>query len=129
MTLPPFDPSMSDGCSMIPLWPRWLGRKRFQGWVLRFVVTDVERMKEICCAHDRAYYYGGTEDDRTEADLQWQDEVWKIDKTSDHWFAKTGFVKMREHGGPEGRVPGVSWAWGGERFVYDESEDSPNGLS
>ena len=117
--LPPFDPSMSDGCSMIPWWPRRLGRKRFQRWALRFVVRDVGAAEAICGAHDLAYYLGGTRDDRTDADLQWLDAMREIDRTPGRRFSQVGFIKIRRHGGPEGRIPGVSWAWGGGRFEYD----------
>ena len=118
--LPPFDPNLSDGCSMLPLWPLWMGRRRIQRWALRLVVRDVEAAAAICCAHDRAYYYGGTEDDRMEADLRWQDAMWVIDRTPEHWFTMAGFVKIRELGGPEHKIPGVSWAYGGERYVDDD---------
>jgi hypothetical protein len=54
---PPWDPSMSDGCSV----PR-LFRV--------FAPLEDAANLEVCLEHDRAYYYGGTRRERAIADAK-----------------------------------------------------------
>lgn len=95
---------MSDGCSV----PALLGPL--------FPISADQR--KACVRHDKKYYYGGTKKDRLLADttlmLEWVDAGMPIDQ------AVWGFNAVRAGGGPEGQNPKYSWAFGGERFVYDE---------
>ena len=104
--LPPWDPSMSDGCSIPePLRPF-------------FPNTPAER--ECCVRHDARYYVGGTEEDRLVADAQLLIDWLKTGDVSAAQ-AQVAFEAVRMFGKPELRVHGVSWAFGGGRFVYDPS--------
>lgn len=120
--LPPFDASKSDGCSMLPWLPRRLSRKSIQRWLLRFFVRDVAAALKICCDHDCDYYYGGTSHERFESDERWLRAMLQIDKTRHQWFSNWGFRNIRDIGGPETRIAGVSWGHGGSRFVYDDEK-------
>lgn len=105
--LPPWDPSMSDGCSvpdaLRPLFP-----------------IDKPEIRATCVLHDAAYYYGGTKEQRLAADLMFGYNLIATGKVSAD-TAEQFVAGVRAGGGPSGRIPGVSWAFGGERFCYDES--------
>jgi hypothetical protein len=104
-TLPPWNPATSDGCSIPAL------LKPF------FHITPEQR--KACVRHDRAYYYGGTKEDRLIADATLMIEWLRAGMTEEQ--AQSGFEAIRLGGGPEGRKP-YSWAFGGKRFVYDSKE-------
>lgn len=107
--LPPFDPARSDGCSV----PRWL----------RLVVPmeTVEQRRE-CLRHDEAYYYGGTAFRRAVADhMLYTGLVVHGMSRPQAWLY---WLAVRLFGGPSWKREGVSWAWGGSRFVYDEEHRS-----
>lgn len=55
---PPFDPSMSDGCSV----PESIRH------IIHTIDEQCARCRPACVIHDEAYYYGGTEDQRRAAD-------------------------------------------------------------
>ena len=102
--LPPWEPSFSDGCS-IPDFLKPL-----------FKLTP--KQAEGCVEHDRSYYYGGTKRQRLEADVKLM--FWWIDHGKSIEEAEMGFNMVRRFGGPDGRNPKYSWAFGGKRFVYDK---------
>lgn len=103
--LPPWDPAWSDGCS-VPAW-------------LKPLFPETPAVRACCERHDGKYYKGGTKKQRLLADIallvEWLDTG---DVTVEQ--AEAGFNAVRAGGGPEWRVRRVSWAFGGERFVYDE---------
>lgn len=57
---PPFDPAMSDGCSVPPLLQRLVPTLKRQ--------CERADVRAACLRHDEAYYYGGSELDRMNAD-------------------------------------------------------------
>ena len=105
--LPPWSDAMSDGCSV----PKWLRL---------MVPMETPGQIAVCRAHDRAYYYGGTEQDRAIADAGFY--VGLLCAGMPVTNADSYFAAVRQFGGPEFRIPGVSWAFGGGRFVYDETK-------
>ena len=108
-TLPPWSDAMSDGCSV----PKWL----------RLVVPlETAFQVFVCRAHDAAYYHGGSEQDRAIADVKFF--LGLLHAEMDFDTAQRYFVAVRAGGGPEFRIPGVSWAFGGERFCYGEKATS-----
>lgn len=76
---PPFDPAMSDGCSV----PR-----RLRG-IIPALEEQCERCRAFCIEHDRAYYEGGTEDDRRAADGRLYDSIRTIigERWALEWYA------------------------------------------
>lgn len=108
--LPPWDPSMSDGCSVPePLRP--------------FFPCDDPAVRACCVIHDSEYYRGGTREQRLLADLMFAYNLLSTGQVSEETVWKM-FLGVRAGGGPSGRIPGVSWAFGGNRFVYDEPQPS-----
>jgi hypothetical protein len=105
IALPPFDRS-TGGCSA----PEFLSK------LLPAFTLANEICRECCVIHDEIYYYGGTREDRRAADLALQSCI------EGHGFpsvAEQYFFAVRLFGGPQHRIPKVSWAFGGSRFVYD----------
>ena len=101
--LPRWEPAWSDGCS-VPS-------------VLRPVdPVETEAVRASCVAHDEAYYYGGSEDDRLRADERLHTAL--IAAGMAPWRARLYYVGVRLGGGPEWRVKGVSWSFGAEYFQY-----------
>ncbi len=109
--LPPWDDSMSDGCSALPIGPRAM-RRRFNTWVF----SKWPDASAGCLAHDRSYYYGGTMEDRTLADEDLMDD-WE-EAGVPGWVRRLAWRFIRSGGGPRWRTPGVSWAFGGGVFRY-----------
>jgi len=105
--LPPWDKSRSDGCSIPAL--------------LRPLFPVTEEQRQACVRHDEAYYYGGTREDRLIADATLMIEWVRAGMTAEQ--AQSGFEAIRLGGGPELRQP-YSWAFGGERFVYDPEKET-----
>jgi len=105
-TLPPWEDSMSDGCS-IPALAKPL-----------FPMTPAQA--QGCVPHDQKYYFGGTKEQRLKADAELL--IWWLDHHMAADQAWAGFEAIRLGGGPEGRHPKYSWAYGGKRFVYDSKE-------
>ena len=102
--LPPWDDSMSDGCSV----PRWL----------RFAIPlETPEEQAVCRTHDRAYYYGGTARERAIADATFL--LGLLASSMEVSAAERYYQAVRLFGGPEWKQKGVSWAFGGERFCYD----------
>lgn len=102
---------MSDGCSALPIGPLVL-RKQFNLWVF-------DRWPDAtagCLAHDRAYYYGGTYEDRLQADgdLMYAWELAGVPKRT----RQLAWRAIRFGGDPRWRTPGVSWGYGGGVFRY-----------
>ena len=105
--LPPWESSMSDGCSVPSL--------------LRPFFPLTPEQRQACVRHDEKYYYGGTKADRLIADATLMIE-WVL-ADMDVVQAEHGFQAVRAGGGPGGRKR-YSWAFGGQRFVYDLSKGS-----
>jgi len=78
-TLKPFS---SDGCSLFP--DRSL--------------IDKEDWGECCFEHDKAYWQGGTEDDRKLADKRFKDCI--LEKTQDKTLADMMYIGVRFGGSP-----------------------------
>jgi hypothetical protein len=117
-TLPPWDPNTSDGCSALPF-----GRQAARLRVNMFLFRDKPEARAACEAHDEAYYYGGTEEDRLLSDNVLL-KAWEEAGVS--WFVRTlGYRLIRLFGGPGARTTGVSWAFGGEYFQYSERPAVP----
>ena len=107
-TLPPWSDAMSDGCSV----PKWL----------RLVVPlETPEQIAVCRRHDASYYYGGSKVDRALADGEFFIGLVKSGMEPDQ--ARRYFDAVRNYGGPAHRIPGVSWAFGGERFCYGEKAE------
>jgi hypothetical protein len=117
-TLPPWDPATFDGCSAVTFGPlAW--RRRVNERLFR----DHPGASEACKAHDEAYYYGGSEQDRREAD-QALLQAWA--EVGVPWLTRTlGYRAIRLFGGPDRRTPGVSWAFGDEFFQYSDEPAVP----
>ena len=110
--LPPWDDSMSDGCSVPTV-------------AKPFLLQSLEA-KTACIQHDRAYYLGGSRLDRLKADCEF---ALAILASPDREQAEMVFNAVRVFGGPHFRVANVSWAFGGDRFFYEAPPDwEPNFL-
>jgi hypothetical protein len=98
--LAPWHDSMSDGCSGAPL------------------LSALPKACRCCVRHDRAYYYGGSEEDRLTADKAFL--ACLLAAGAPWWRARGAYQMVRWFGGPDRRVHGVSWAFGGHIFAYTE---------
>ena len=117
-TLPKWDPADSDGCSALALGSHTL-RRRINTWLFQ----DHPDATLACEAHDEAYYYGGSKEDRREADRA-LDQAWK--KAGVAIIVRAlGSGAIRAFGGPGAKTPGVAWAFGGEFFQYSEQPAIP----
>ena len=116
--LPAYDPLWSDGCTLAPFLPvRW--RARFQLWTIGVIAGDPAMAREmtyICERHDQRYYYGGSKEDRIDADQEMLTsmEIHGIPRG----FRTAAYRAVRMWGGPSWQTSGVSWAYGGEHFQY-----------
>lgn len=118
-TLPPWDPNTSDGCSALPV-GSLATRMRFNAFLFR---NHTPEARAACEAHDEAYYYGGSEEDRLLADNVML-KAWEEAGVS--WFTRTlAYRLIRLFGGPDARTPGVSWSFGGEFFQYSDRPAVP----
>jgi len=117
-TLPKWDPADSDGCSALPIGSRAL-RRHINTWFFR----DLPDATVACEAHDEAYYYGGSRQDRLAADGA-LDEGWKQAGVS-RAVRALGYRSIRTFGGPRAKTPDVSWAFGGELFQYSDEPAIP----
>jgi hypothetical protein len=98
---PPFDPAMSDGCSI----PSWLRR------YMPILDSQCEECRTFCVEHDEAYYNGGTEFDREVADRTLRDAVEPV--IGWRW-AQEWYVALRLYGGGHwgtGRTWDGRWLW------------------
>ena len=103
-TLPRWQDPWSDGCSFSP---------------------DVNSsIKAVCTRHDEAYYYGGSAKDRLDADEKFREELGRAGMWT--WVAYIYYRGVRTFGGPGLRLEGVSWAFGGEYFAYDDHPATPS---
>ena len=102
--LPPWDDSTSDGCTNAP----WF--------------SAIPEVLECCKRHDAKYYYGGSWRDRLKADRDFYDEIIATGKI-DQVAAEAAFTLIRAFGGPNGRHPKYSWAFGGDVFAYTDGSD------
>ena len=118
-TLPAWDRLTSDGCSALPVGPRAF-RLRINNWLFRYF----DGATAACEDHDEAYYYGGSQDDRRQADRV-LDEAWRVSGVS-RSIRFIGNRAIRSFGGPRAKLPGVSWAYGGSHFDYSEQPAKPN---
>ena len=109
--VPPWDRSLSDGCSALPVGPL-LVRRRVNLWLF----AGLAGATAVCESHDEDYHYGGTREDRLESDLKMKGR-WKAIGVPE-WKRVIVFRLIRTFGGPRWRTPGVSWAHGGGRFRY-----------
>ena len=101
--LPPWTDDLSDGCS-VPFF-------------IRPFIRDSPACRECCLEHDQAYYYGGTRIERAAADEKLR---LCLSRHMPIWAADAAYRFTRVFGSPYLRRKGVSWAFGGERFCYDE---------
>ncbi len=101
---------MSDGCS-VPEVLRWL--------IKRESVAECA----VCVVHDRAYYYGGSPEDRVAADEALR--VGLIAAGMPAWKARFYWLGVRLGGMPYWRVKGVSWSFGGGHFRYEPCAAKP----
>lgn len=102
-TLPRWQDPWSDGCSFSP---------------------DVNaRVKAVCTSHDEAYYYGGSAQDRLEADQKFRERL--LEAGMWPWVAYLYYRSVRTSGGPGLRRKGVSWSFGGKYFAYDDHPATP----
>jgi hypothetical protein len=101
--LPPWDDTMSDGCSATALLKH---------------LFETPLVRAACVHHDRAYYFGGSREDRLRADYQLGVDWIRAGLTVTE--VESGIAAIRVGGEPWYRVKGVSWAFGGERFRYSE---------
>lgn len=100
--LPPWVDSMSDGCS---------GPQ---------VMSDIPATRACCVRHDEKYYYGGSAAARLRADRAFYACLRLVGLPI--WRAYIVYYSVRLFGGPKGRKPGVSWAFGGEIFAYTDDK-------
>ena len=103
MKLAKWRDEFSDGCS-VPWWIKW-------------VFPDSEETCQCCIQHDKAYYYGGSREDRRKADLACF-KCWLDTMHPARAFAR--WVAIRLGGHPMLKQKGVSWGFGGEVFKYTE---------
>lgn len=89
-----FDPANSDGCTLIS----W-----FYKYILR--CKDPVPFVHCCIEHDRAYWYGGTSEQRLAADKALRDCVLAMGYKGWAWFMYFG---VRVFGSP--RLP-FKWRW------------------
>lgn len=103
MALAPWNDSMSDGCSV----PSFL----------RFIVKK-ETLDEtkVCVLHDKAYYYGGSAEDRERADEALR--VGLIKAGMPRALAFVYWLGVRIFGHPDWRFTKRSWANGNQCFAY-----------
>lgn len=99
-TLPPWDASMSDGCSGAPL------------------LSGIPAARACCVVHDEAYYYGGSATDRLVADVRFR--ACLMAHGIPWWRATGALIAIRLFGGPGSKVPRVSWGFGGSVFAYTD---------
>jgi hypothetical protein len=109
--LPRWLPAWSDGCSVPAL-------------VRPVIPSETEAVRVACTVHDEAYYYGGSEDDRRRADERLRTAL--IAAGMAPWKARVYYVGVRLGGGPEWRIKGVSWSFGGEYFQYSDRPAVPD---
>lgn len=114
-TLPKWNDSMSDGCSIVPFLPLHV-RILFQRWLIKWIVSDIEAVEKACIEHDRAYYLGGSALDRRLVDQKWYATM----KVVGVPWARVGLEALYAFGGPEYKIEGVSWSWGGRYFAYSD---------
>jgi len=106
---PPFDPSMSDGCSL----PYWL--RSCLGVIDRQYVA----CRDYCVAHDEAYYNGGTEEEREAADAALRDAIAPV--VGDYW-AQEWYVALRMMGGTHW---GTGRTWDGRKMWEGANTEAP----
>lgn len=102
-------PFTTDGCSLFPD---------------RALVGSADWC-DCCLAHDLAYWRGGTEAQRLDADRELRACVAR--KTGNHALAETMFVGVRAGGGPQLRTPfrwGYAWPYGRGYRALTEAESA-----
>lgn len=101
--IPKWTDKMSDGCTGA-------------------LLLDKTPGAHLCCLqHDKAYYYGGSEQDRQIADATLRADLVKAGVPE--WRAEVVYQIVRVTGAPWLHLP-WSWAFGGKVFRYTEE---PNG--
>jgi len=98
---------MSDGCTGAP-------------WFSKFSTSHA--LRGCCARHDEKYYYGGTWRQRLQADVEFYDEILATGEVTPE-EAQDAFNAVRLFGGPNGRHPKYSWAFGGDVFAYTDGSD------
>lgn len=116
--LPPWQDSMSDGCSGIPpfIWNA-LPEGTIVSNELFLNITTKEAVRAACVTHDKQYYYGGSELARFYADIAFAATLASLGVPPKLVDVMFNFV--RAGGGPEFRQK-YSWAFGGEFFQYSD---------
>ena len=80
-------------------------------------------MRQCCVPHDEACHYGGSQQDRQEADRRFS--VCLLAAGVPSWLARLSYLAVRVGGNPRFRRQNVSWGFGGERFRYDPEPAIP----
>lgn len=80
-------------------------------------------MRTCCVRHDEAYYYGGSKQDREQADRRFYECLLNAGVVP--WLARIYHAAVQTGGHPVFRRKNVSWAFGGERFRYDPEPAIP----
>lgn len=111
--VPVWVPSMSDGCSALPVGPI-LVRRRVNHWLF----AGQPGATAVCEGHDEDYHYGGSKQDRLASDLRMRVR-WEAIGVK-RWKRVVVYRLIRTFGGPRWRTPGVSWAFGGDVFKYTD---------
>jgi hypothetical protein len=109
-SLPKYDHKTSDGCS-VPKWLRWL------------ILKETKSECVVCVIHDEAYYYGGSEWDRMEAD---EALLYGLVLAGMNPLLAFGYyLAVRIGGMPCFGVKNVSWSFGGNYFKYSSAPALP----
>ena len=99
-TLPSWRDDMSDGCTFAPD-RGWWGDHRW-----------------LCVRHDERYYFGGSKELRLAVDVGFFYGLLAVGMPRP--IAYLYYRVVRVWGHPRYRIPGVSWAFGGEFFAYSD---------
>ncbi|KKK61586.1 hypothetical protein LCGC14_3012820, partial [marine sediment metagenome] len=126
---------MSDGCSSLAfmtkagLDPKFT--KEAQLAIIKVVFgTSWRQAIRACHEHDKAYAFGGNRGDRLIADgvllacwleignqhrapnwRPWTLWQYRVERRGIRAWAAIGYEAIRVFGGPQGRIPGVSWGY------------------
>ena len=132
----------SDGCSSLAFMTAFgfdpkLTQEAQLAIIKNVFGTSWRKALAACKIHDRAYALGGHRIDRLDADfalqvawnkianehttsslLPWVQWTYWRERVGIRAWSDTGYAAIRLFGGPGGRMPGVSWAYGNEVFRY-----------
>lgn len=110
--LPPWEPSMCNGCT-VPTLLRWIP------WL---APEETAAQRAVCCIHDEAYYYGGTAEDRLKADQALYRGLVRAGMAE--WRAWLYYVHVRIYGSIYWTPNERRWSWGGAFYQYEELQEA-----